>query len=164
MEQQKSVAREVAVVVEASGGHFAVAATGNGMQIAEELHKEFPCVEPVQFASRVDAGVKDEDGKPLTVPVKEQMAVGLKRRFEDRTLRLPESAKIRRGCQAVKRLVGATGAIRFDAARTDAGHADEFWALALLVAAMTSARSYVPASSVGLVGRTTMGGLMEKNF
>jgi phage FluMu gp28-like protein len=162
--EQKKIAREVAAAVEVSGGKFAVDATGIGAQIAEELSEEFPCVEPVQFAARVDTGQKTEDDKPLTVPVKERMATLLKRRFEDHLLRLPESPRLRRACQAVKRYVGPTGAIRFDAARTDAGHADEFWALALMVSAMTGARNYVAASEGGLLGRPMMGGLLEKVF
>jgi hypothetical protein len=35
----------------------------------------------------------------------------------------------------VKRYTSPTGHFRFDAERTDAGHADEFWALALMNAA-----------------------------
>lgn len=161
---QKKIAREVAKAVEAGGGRFSMDATGLGSQLAEELHGEFPCVEPVQFASRVESGGTNEEGKPTTVPVKERMAVTLKRRFEERTLRLPESPKLRRACQAIKRYVGPTGAIRFDAARTDQGHADEFWALALMVSAASGPRNYYPASQVGLVGRSTFSGLMERNF
>ena len=137
---QKKIAREVAAAVEAGGGRFAMDATGLGSQLAEELHTEFPCVEPVQFASRVESGGQTEDGKQVTVPVKERMAITLKRRFEERTLRLPESPGIRRACQAIKRYFGPTSAIRFDAARTAQGHADEFWALALMVSAATEAK------------------------
>ena len=161
---QKKICREVAAVIEASGGRFAIDATGIGAQLAEELHDEFPCVEPVEFGASVETGGKTEEGKVVRVPVKERMAGVLKRRFEERTLRLPESSRIRRACQAVKRYVGPTGAIRLDAARTDQGHADEFWALALLVSALSGPRDYVPASQCGLVGRPAMAGLMEKSF
>jgi phage FluMu gp28-like protein len=139
--KQLVYAREVAQATQ----RFSVDATGIGAMIAETLHGEFPWVEEVQF----------------TAAVKERMAVELKRRMEERTILLPESAKIRRACAAVKRLVGPTGNIRFDAGRTDQGHADEFWALALANAAATGAASYVPAKECGLVGKPIMSGLRE---
>ena len=164
-EEQKALARPVAAAVEAGGGRFCMDATGIGAQLGEELGREFPCVEAVDFGSSVETGAKTEEGAAIRQPVKERMAGELKRRFEERTLRMPESAKLRRACGAVKRYIGPTGKIRLDAARTDThGHADEFWALALLVSAMTGSRTYVPASSVGLGGRTTMSGLMERVF
>jgi hypothetical protein len=161
---QKKIAREVAQVVEQSGGRFAIDATGNGSQIAEELHEEFPCVEAVEFGSSVETGAKTDDGKAVKVPVKERMALLGKRRFEERTFRLPESPRIRRAIQAVKRYVGPTGAMRLDAPRTDAGHADEFWALMLLNAALTESHSRVPIDECGPQGRTVMGNAMERVF
>jgi phage FluMu gp28-like protein len=162
---QKKMAREVAAAVEKGGGRFAMDATGIGAQLAEELAGEFPCVEPVEFGSRVESGGKTGGGKRITAPVKERMAADLKRRFEERTIRIPEAAAIRRACQAVKRYIGPTGAIRFDAAHTDAGHADEFWALAMLSAAATTGRrNYGPASTAGLIGKPVVAGLMERVF
>lgn len=163
--EQKKAAREVARAVEAGGGRFAIDATGIGSQMAEELHMEFPCVEPVEFASRVEAAGETAEGKQVTVPVKERMATTLKRRFEDRTLRLPESPRIRRAVQAVKRYVGPTGAVRFDAARTDQGHADEFWALALMVAAATGASGYQPMTTHSAIGgEPVLAGMLERSF
>lgn len=142
--EQLKVARDVARVVQ----RFAVDATGLGAMLAEELHGEFPWVEQVQF----------------TAQVKERLAVELKRRVEERTLRLPSDARIRRAFQAVKRYLGPTGNVRFDAARTDAGHADEFWAAALANSAASEARNYVPASECEVDARTVMGNLMEATF
>jgi phage FluMu gp28-like protein len=162
---QRKICREVAVVVEASGGRFAMDATGLGMQLGEELHAEFPCVEPVNFATSVDSTLLDKDGKPIKVGVKERMAGILKRRAEERMIWLPESVQLRREFQAIKRYVGPTGAVRLDAERTDkGGHADWFWACALLCGAMEGARNYVPASECGLVGNAVMSGLMERQF
>jgi phage FluMu gp28-like protein len=141
---QLKVARDVAAEVE----RFAIDATGIGAMLAEELHREFPWVEPVEFSSAV----------------KERLAVELKKRFEEHTILLPESHKIRRACSAVKRYIGPTGGIRFDAARSEAGHADEFWALALACSAASQARTYVPAAEVGLVGRATLAGLRARVF
>lgn len=104
-------------------------------------------MEPVQF----------------TPQAKERLAVETKKRFEERTVRVPDSRSIRRAVQSVKRYVGPTGNLRFDAARTEKGHADEFWALALAISA-SSTQGYVPASEGGLVGETVTAGLMEAAF
>jgi len=102
-------------------------ATGLGMQLAEDLQAKWGArVEPVEF----------------NVANKEAMATGTKRSFEDRTLRIPGAAFIRRSLNAVKRYTSPTGHFRFDAERTDKGHADEFWALALSI---NAAAGSVPA-------------------
>ena len=94
----------------------AIDATGMGAPLAESLAREFgPRVEAVVF----------------TAAVKEDLAYRTKRRLEARGSLLPDAGEIRRAFSAVKRLVTATGNLRFDAERTDAGHADEFWAKAL---------------------------------
>lgn len=142
--EQREVARGVARCVD----RFCVDATGIGANIAEDLQEEFPgVVEPVTF----------------TAPVKERMAVEAKRCFEDRTIGIPESRAIRRSIQSVKRYVTTTGNLRFDAARSSAGHGDEFWALALALAA-ASEKSYVPASEGGVLGESVLGNLMEAVF
>jgi phage FluMu gp28-like protein len=141
--EQKKTAAAIAPLV----GRFCVDSTGIGAMLAEELHREFPWVEAIQF----------------TAPVKERLAVEAKRTIEERVVLLPESPKIRRAFQAIKRYAGVTGQVRFDAARTDQGHADEFWAFALANAA-ASQKAYVPASEGGLVGDTVMGNAMEMTF
>jgi phage FluMu gp28-like protein len=90
--------------------------TGMGAPLAEALVREFgPRVEPVIF----------------TGAVKEDLAYRTKRRLENRLSLLPDTREIRRAFAAVKRMVTPTGNLRFDAERTEAGHADEFWAKAL---------------------------------
>jgi phage FluMu gp28-like protein len=175
-EQQREICAEVAQVVEASGGRFPMDATGVGMQLGEELstgytdmngkRRRFECVEPVNFATSVDSELKDDEGKPLKVGVKARLAGLLKTRCENRNIWLPESVQLRREFQAVKRYVGPTGAVRLDAERTaKGGHADWFWACALLCGAVEGPRRpYVPASDCGLMGRTVMTGLMERSF
>ncbi|HWP86186.1 MAG TPA: terminase family protein [Terriglobia bacterium] len=102
----------------------AVDATGLGLEMAERLAARFPGkIEPVRF----------------TATRKQEMAVGMKRHFEDRTLRIPEYPPLRRDLNAVKRAVTAAGNIRFDAERTEEGHADRFWALALALSAAARA-------------------------
>jgi hypothetical protein len=90
--------------------------TGIGAHMAETLQKEFgPRVEPVVF----------------TAAVKEDLAFRTRRRMEARQALLPDTREIRRAFSAVKKFVTPSGNFRFDAARTEAGHADEFWAKAL---------------------------------
>jgi phage FluMu gp28-like protein len=90
--------------------------TGMGAPLAEALGQEFgPRVEPVTF----------------TAAVKEDLAYRVKRRIEERLDLIPDAPEITRAFGAVKKLTTAAGNTRFDAERTDAGHADEFWAKAL---------------------------------
>ena len=94
----------------------AIDATGMGAPLAESLAQEFgPRVEPVVF----------------TAAVKEDLAYRTKRRMENGLTLLPDARDIRRAFSAVKKFVTVSGNVRFDAARTDAGHSDEFWAKAL---------------------------------
>ena len=91
-------------------------ATGIGAHMAETLAREFgPRVEPVVF----------------TAAVKEDLAFRTKRRMEARLTLLPDTREIRRAFSAVKKFITPSGNLRFDAVRTEAGHADEFWAKAL---------------------------------
>lgn len=115
----------------------AIDATGMGAPLAEALAREFgPRVEPVVF----------------TAAVKEDLAYRTKRRMEQRLSLLPETREIRRAFSAVKKFVTPSGNLRFDAARTEAGHADEFWAKALAdLAADSSTRRRAPATDGFLV-------------
>ncbi|MBI4442605.1 MAG: hypothetical protein HY649_04445 [Acidobacteria bacterium] len=107
----------------------AVDATGLGMDMAERLAQKFPGrVEPVSF----------------TLSRKQDLAMRLKQQFEEHRLRIPESRELRRDLNAVKREVTSAGNVRFDAERTEQGHADRFWALAL---ALHAAGSGVGAAS-----------------
>jgi len=91
-------------------------ATGLGMQLAEQA--------VMKFGSRAEAVT-------FTPAVKENLAVTLKRRFEDGLLRIPADRDLRADLRAVKKFLTTAGNVRFDAERSDAGHADHFWALAL---------------------------------
>ncbi len=94
----------------------AVDATGLGAMLAEELATRWGArVEPIVF----------------TGSVKEALAVRVKRLLEERRLKIPYDPAIRAALGAIKRYVTPAGNVRFDAERTDAGHADYFWALAL---------------------------------
>jgi phage FluMu gp28-like protein len=90
--------------------------TGIGNQLAEETQDK--------YRGRAE-------GVHFTQASKEDMAVSLRRAFEDRLLRLPASPAIREDIHSVRRSVTSTGSLRFSAQRSGAGHADRFWALAL---------------------------------
>lgn len=89
---------------------------------------------PVQEAKRRHGNLRME-GVLFSQTRKLDMATALKQRFEDRAIRIPTDPALRDDLHSVKREVGATGAPRLVAERTEAGHADRFWALALAAAA-----------------------------
>lgn len=105
---------------------FCQDATGLGMQLAEELATRY--------------GTSRVEGIGFTLPVKEDMAVRTRRNFEQATLRIPEDRALRSAIHAIRRIPTAAGHFRFDAERSDAGHADEFWALALALLAADGAK------------------------
>ena len=99
-------------------------ATGIGAQLAEDMARK--------YGSKVEQVVFNLENK-------EKMATAQKTNFENRLERIPAAAFIRRSINAVKRYSSTTGHFRFDAERTDQGHADEFWACALATAAAQGA-------------------------
>ena len=85
---------------------------------------------PVEDAQRRHGAYKVE-GVLMTAAVKQDLAFGFKRCIEDRLLRIPKDAAIRDDFHAVRKVTTVAGNIRFDAERTEEGHADRFWAAAL---------------------------------
>jgi phage FluMu gp28-like protein len=92
-------------------------ATGMGLPLAEWAQDECG-------RSRVEA-------VNFTQGTKAQMAGQLRRLAEEGRLRIPADETIRNDWHSVQRVVGAGGSMRLDAARTEGGHADRFWAAAL---------------------------------
>lgn len=89
---------------------------------------------PVEEAKRRHGSLRVE-GVLFSPARKLDLATALKQRLEDRALRIPPRPELRADLHTVKREMGATGAPRLVAERTEAGHADRFWALALACAA-----------------------------
>lgn len=87
-------------------------------------------MKPVEDAKARYGALKVE-GISFTGPLKQHLATLVKQRYEDRQARAPELREIRDAHHAVRKLTTAAGNIRFDADRTELGHADEFWAHAL---------------------------------
>jgi phage FluMu gp28-like protein len=97
-------------------------ATGLGMQMAENAETKFP---------------HKAKGLMLSAPEKLRLALQLLRKFQDRSIRIPDDSKLHYDLYSVKKHVTSDGNIllKSEGGETD-GHADRFWALALAVDAM----------------------------
>lgn len=120
-------------------------ATGIGMQLAEETEAKFGSakVEKIHFTSAV----------------KEELAFGLKRHFEDRTIYIPDDPEVSADIHSVRKSITSAGNIRFNAAGISGTHADRFWALALAIHA-----GGTPLTSDGVLlstGRTSRGKFLK---
>ncbi|MDZ7831642.1 MAG: hypothetical protein U5L07_07805 [Desulfobacterales bacterium] len=91
--------------------------TGLGMQFTERAQEKYGDyrVEAVTF----------------TNAVKEALAYPVRHAFEERAIKVPNEGTIRKDLRSIKKVVTAAGNVRFDADRSEDGHADRFWALAL---------------------------------
>jgi phage FluMu gp28-like protein len=116
--------------------------SGIGMMLAEHLVQRYGAlVEPVQF----------------TASLKERLAPMVKMAFEERTVRIPDNREVRADINSVKRFVTMAGNVRFDAEHTDRGHADRFWALAMVINAASEPTAHFDEVA-GLVGSPVMAG------
>jgi len=89
--------------------------TGMGMQLVERARERFGWkVEPVAF----------------TPAVKEELAFGLRRDFEDRKLRIVRDDQLRSDLRALRKIITPAGNIRFDG-EAENSHCDRTWAKAL---------------------------------
>ena len=121
--------------------------SGIGMMLAEHLVQKYGAmVEPVTF----------------TAQLKERLAPMVKQAFEERTVRIPDNREVRADINSVKRFVTLAGNVRFDAEHTDRGHADRFWALAMVVNAASEPRGGGHFEEVAaLVGSPVMTGMLD---
>jgi len=108
--------------------------TGIGAMLAEEAQRLYGVyrVEAVQF----------------TQASKEEMATGMLRAFQDRTVRIPHAPEIREDLHKIRKVTTAAGNVRYLADRDDAGHADRFWALALALHAGATGEVLGPSGSL----------------
>ncbi|QOX79804.1 hypothetical protein FY034_12975 [Trichlorobacter lovleyi] len=65
--------------------------------------------------------------------VKETLAYPVRGKMEDKKLRIPYKPEVRADLRAVTKETTPAGNIRFTAERSENGHADRFWALALAI-------------------------------
>ena len=93
---------------------------------------------PVEDAKRHHGAYRVE-GVIFSAPAKQHLATIIKQAYEDRRVRTPAERAIRDAHHAVRKVTTFAGNPRFDAERTKAGHADEFWAHALALHAAEGA-------------------------
>jgi phage FluMu gp28-like protein len=117
-------------------GRLSGDATGLGLgllEFAQELRGAHR-VEAVQFASRekrLVQGVQQADSALVT----ELMALDLLEAFEKGRIRIPGEGALRESLRKPERITSGNG-VRIAATRDGAGHADEFWSMALMVRAL----------------------------
>ncbi len=108
-------------------------------------------IEAVNFSSSVPISRRmAADGrKAPTAPVPEVMASSLLEAFEDRRIEIPEASDIRDDLRKPEKLTTPSGRVSIAATRTEAGHADHFWALALAIRAASSDGGPAVAETLG---------------
>ena len=109
--------KEACEIVRALGiRKMCVDSTGLGMQLAEDLQREFGAgmIEPVMFNNAN----------------KTEMLNGLKKSFSDKTCLIPNEPELLREFQSIRRVVTANG-ISYQADRNANGHADRAISIAL---------------------------------
>ncbi|MBN1653532.1 MAG: terminase family protein [Deltaproteobacteria bacterium] len=89
--------------------------SGIGMNLAENLAREYPQVVPEAFSNES----------------KERWATDFKILLQRRDVILPRDREMIGQIHSIKRRVLPSGKVSFDAERTHKGHADRFWAIAL---------------------------------
>ena len=97
--------------------------TGMGEPICERLQREF--------------GEDRIEGIPFTNEIKGILAVNVKRGLENREFLLPNSQAFHLQIHSIRQMTTLVGKFRYDAERTEKGHADSFWAWALAYHAIT---------------------------
>ena len=110
--------------------------TGIGRQFAERAQRRFGAykVEPVNF----------------TAPVKEELAYPVRAAFEDRSIRIPDDRFLISDLRGIRKETTTAGNIRFTGERSDTGHCDRFWALAL---ALHAGKNPGSSGAFGRVGK-----------
>jgi phage FluMu gp28-like protein len=93
---------------------------GLGMQLAENMAKEFP------FKIR---------GMNFTNESKKLMATDLKMLFQKRKIPIPVDRDLAYQIHSVKKIISASKNLIFDTDRNEKHHADKFWALGLAISA-----------------------------
>ncbi|MBR6389000.1 MAG: terminase family protein [Opitutales bacterium] len=112
--------------------------TGIGRQFAERAEEKFG---------------KIAQGITFTAGAKEELAYPLRAAFEDKIIKIPDSGEILVDLRSVRKKVSSSGRVLFDAAHSEKGHADRFWALAL---ALNSASCGGASTQTNVIPRSTL--------
>jgi len=123
-------------------GRLSGDATGIGLGLVEFAQEECGIhrAEAVHFAARERRtvhGIRQTDSALVT----ELMALDLLEAFENRAIRIPCEMPLRDSLRKPGRITTA-GGVRIAATRDSAGHADEFWSMALMVRALKSTTAF----------------------
>jgi phage FluMu gp28-like protein len=86
----------------------------------------------------------------FTPKVKEALAYPVRGKMEDKKLRIPYDPQVRADLRAVTKETTVAGNIRFTAERSEQGHADRFWALALAIHAASTQSGPIEFQSTGV--------------
>lgn len=104
---------------------------------------------PVEDAQRRH-GTSRVEGIKFSQATKLDMATALKERFEDRTIRIPAGDTVLRSdLHSVRKVAGMGGNVRLLADETVDGHADRFWAAALMAGAASDGRRGIIEGQIG---------------
>lgn len=115
--------------------------TGIGLGLVEYA-QEKPWgrkLEGVNFGTSepITKRIQAEGRKAPTARVTEIMATEMLGVFEDRRIEIPMDATLRDSLRKPEKIVRPGGRVSIAATRDDAGHADEFWSVALAIRAAT---------------------------
>jgi len=124
---RKSDQEKILYPMIAESDRTCIDATGLGIGWADDAQDKF--------------GTYRVEAVTFTPKVKEELAYPVRSKMEDRKVRIPYDPKIRAGLRSVTKQTTSAGNIRFTAERTQDGHADEFWGLALAIHAASSPRA-----------------------
>ena len=100
----------------------------------------------------------------FTQRVKEALAYPVRSKMEDKKLRIPYRPEVRADLRAVTKETTAAGNIRFTAERSENGHADRFWALALAIEAASTPACPIEFKTSGPAGLSIGSGATMNNF
>ncbi|WP_432540026.1 MULTISPECIES: terminase large subunit domain-containing protein [unclassified Methylococcus] len=89
------------------------------------------------------------EGVTFTASIKEALAYPVRGAMQDKRLRIPYRPEIRADLRAVTKVTTAAGNVRFTAERSENGHADRFWALALAKHAASTPAAPIDFQSIG---------------
>lgn len=133
--------------------------TGLGLGLYEYTHQKFGSrIQGLNFASSIpfEQSRERQQASPLTLraPVPEVLALRLLQTYESKRIRHPIDSLLREDLRKPERITTPDDRVSIVASRTQSGHADHFWSLALALRAATSAPPYVAATSIWLPGRT----------
>jgi len=108
-------------------------------RVIRQFHPRRVCIDQTGMGEKFVEDMKKRYGEYLiegvlfSGAVKLDLATSIRKRFEDRQIRIPIDRNLRDDLHSVKKVTTSAGNIRFDAERTNDGHADRFWSLALAV-------------------------------